>query len=90
MALKGQIIDTQVTSQGLQRTVTRADTGSTETVMLRKNQLHIGLTDTSYLGGVGKDNHTIAYGSRAGCYQLVLALNLHHANLAGGNFIDSL
>ena len=90
MALKGQIINAQMTSQGLQRTVTRADTGSAETVMLRKNQLHIGLADTSYLGGVGKNNHALAYGSGTGCYQLVLPQNLHHANLAGGNFIDSL
>ena len=87
LSLKRQVINAQMTGQCLQRTVAGAHAGSTEAVVLGQDKLHIGLSHASCLGGVGEHHHALADRGGTSRNQLVLALNLHHADLAGRNLI---
>ena len=88
--LKGHAEDVEVIGHPLERTVAGAGADGTVGVVLRQDQLHIGLPGISGLPGIGADHHALRHRVVAGREEPVIALHLHHADTAGTDFIDLL
>lgn len=79
--------DAKVVGDGLQGAIAAADAGRAVAVVLGEDKLHIGSANLPDLGAVGVKDHPLLHYVVAGGDELLLALQLHHADAAGADFI---
>ena len=82
-----QAINAEVVCHGLERAVARANATRAGGIVLRKQQLDIGLSGSSNLRAVGVDNHTVKNVVVAGGDELLRPLDLNDAHAAAADFI---
>ncbi|MPM64231.1 hypothetical protein SDC9_111117 [bioreactor metagenome] len=86
----GLKVNVQIVGQGLQGAVSAADAGGAGGVVLRENQAQVGSPGGADPGAVGADDHALLHLRVAGGDEPLGPLQLHHADAAGGDFVDFL
>jgi hypothetical protein len=88
--LVGKVEDAEVVGEGLQRAVAGAHAGGALRVVLREQELHVGLAGHADLRAVRAHDHAVEDVVVAGRDQLVDALDLHDADAACAHLVEVL